>query len=418
MDCLAVASSPDALLQELGVVKKGDLYALRSMCTKELEAGEWDSKKKSLLDEFKQASSQRIKPREKKETTRKICLGWKHFNQKSEKYVVVFRSKGGGGEDLPVPQYATKEYLISEGKKIFFKDGKSRFFGNEEDNDFYLIDNTCTEVPNSFSVQDYIHANSHVSKIRLYLCTKSKIHFPSGGIKEDNGRKWRQTLHDCQEMYEKIDSSSDEEVTDANIRFDLIGSSATRSNLKAEQDKAFEESLKADQEKEKQKICEMDSEMREIERLEKIREARSRRVPIEPTPGKPSVQIVVQHSSQGRLKRLFSQESTGSGIYDWIGSLQIEPEDFELCVSNLDVSMGGTEAKISPSENIVKYNGCILHMKAREDPLPLDSEDVEVTFQSFGTSNVSDISNDTTVVDLMDLTPTVDLPSVIMEDDR
>lgn len=57
---------------------------------------------------------------------------------------------------------------------------------------------------------------------------------------------------------------------------------------------------------------------------------RSRRIPDEPNVGEASVKVVVQHISRGRLKRSFPPESTVAGIYDWIGSLEIEPEHFEL----------------------------------------------------------------------------------------
>lgn len=410
MDCLAVASSPDELLKELGVIKKGDLYALRSMCTRQLESVQWESKKKSLLDEFTQASSQRTKPKAKKETTRKIWLGWKHFNTKTQKYIVVFRSKGGGGEDVAVPQYASKQHIINEGKKIFFKNGTSRYYGSEEENDFYLMDNNGDEIPDKFCVQDYINTN-RLSKLRFYISTKSKNAVQEPENTKDKGRKWRQSLLALNESkkYENIDtSSSDEDITDSLATSALIGSSSARSFLKVGQDNALAQSLKIDQDKEKKKQREIEANLREIERLERIRDQRSKRVPAEPLPGEQSVPIVVQHTALGRLKRLFATKATCSGIYDWIGSLNIEPEHFELCVSNLSLSVACAEAKISPSENVSKYSGCILHMKEREDPLPLDDNDLEVNFLTYGT--VMDISNDITLLET--------LPSILMEDDR
>lgn len=113
-----------------------------------------------------------------------------------------------------------------------------------------MMDNNCDEIPENFCVQDHINTNL-LSKLRFYLSTKSKVDFKSG----DKGHRWRQSLlvGDSQ-MYHKIDSSSDEDVTDTKLISSIIGSSSDRSQLRDEQDRAYEASLKADQEKEKQKI--------------------------------------------------------------------------------------------------------------------------------------------------------------------
>ncbi|XP_048583409.1 uncharacterized protein LOC116601390 isoform X2 [Nematostella vectensis] len=122
MDWLAVIHSPEDLLMELGVVKRGDIYALKAMCEKEMKNNEWESRKKALLNECKASSSKRVEKTSsrKPKNTRKISLGWKHFDRKKGKYITVVRSKGDFYEKHRRPRHSKQTVSYKRWEKDIF----------------------------------------------------------------------------------------------------------------------------------------------------------------------------------------------------------------------------------------------------------------------------------------------------------
>lgn len=424
MDCMAISCSPDSALEELGISKKGDLYALKAFCQKNNSSNAWETRKRALLEEVKQGSLQRVsKSKVQKRETRKILLGWKHYDEKKAKFITVVATKGGLMRDIEVPNNAGKNYLIDQGKKLFFENNKS-YHGNVEDNEFSLINYKGEDIGSEFTVQKYI-AQHKLSKLRIYLSTKTTS---DHGTKEDKGKIWRQNLNHSKadgastsqlkhdDTYQPISDSDDEFPDDTSV---LIGTSRTRAALKDEQNDEYQKSLKADQEKDKQKAFALKSEIHKVERLQRLRKAREERILPEPDKDEECYKIVVQHNTKGRIMRSFPRGSTCSAIYDWAGSQDLEPENFELCVSNLSISESSSSAiKISPSDEIKKYDGYILFMKEVDGPIHLDDDDDEVTFQAFGPTSLN-ITNNTTLTDDGDIiNPACEIPEQLMADDR
>ena len=56
--------------------------------------------------------------------TKKIQLGWLHFQETVDRYVSIRQSKGGGTREITVCLDATASKIIERAKALFFPDGK------------------------------------------------------------------------------------------------------------------------------------------------------------------------------------------------------------------------------------------------------------------------------------------------------
>ena len=61
-----------------------------------------------------------------------------------------------------------------------------------------------------------------------------------------------------------------------------------------------------------------------------LMEARPARVPEEPCEGEEKVVIWVHHITQGNVERAFAPNAFMNTVYDWVGSLNLVPEEFVL----------------------------------------------------------------------------------------
>ena len=68
--------------------------------------------------------------------------------------------------------------------------------------------------------------------------------------------------------------------------------------------------------------------MQSLRRKTDLREACMTRVPLEPT--ECFVTVKVRHVTKGKQERRFPSSSATSSVFDWIGSLCEEPENFTL----------------------------------------------------------------------------------------
>ena len=67
------------------------------------------------------------KPTEKKREkikTKKVQLGWKHFREEDNAYVLVPLAKGGGSRTVDVPITTSRFELYQTCKNLFFPDGQ------------------------------------------------------------------------------------------------------------------------------------------------------------------------------------------------------------------------------------------------------------------------------------------------------
>ena len=204
MDICAVANASDHVLEELGLTKVGDRLNLVAYCKSlDCESGDTGSineeckkKKRALLESFlswKKATKTSQKPPNKelslqqakqmtKVKTKKIHIGWKHFRDQENTYVLVPLAKGGGSRTIDVPVDITRTELIKMGKDLFFPNEQSIFGASEE----MLMDvaNFKDEKINEsirigdrilpFSISNYMELYK-IKTVRVYLRTKKVL---------------------------------------------------------------------------------------------------------------------------------------------------------------------------------------------------------------------------------------------------
>ena len=110
----AIDCTPEDVLEEMGLLRKGDIYALKALCSK---------KKQGPGASPSSSSSEETSSTTKAPKTRRIALGLMLFNKSKIKFVSVRYARGGGSRTLDVPLNATKQELIEMGKDVFFAEG-------------------------------------------------------------------------------------------------------------------------------------------------------------------------------------------------------------------------------------------------------------------------------------------------------
>lgn len=226
MDFMAVEHTPEQVLINMELTRKGDIYTLKAMCQSKKKSTSGDhereARKRQLIHEIVKEKESRGKKKfsravsaDGKSTvgkhsakTRRIYFGLMQFDQKKRKYVSVRYSKGGGTRLVDVPLTMRKDELIEEGKALFFPNGECSL-GAESDMIFELV-NFKGEVVNTleedgeaipFTIQKYFE-HYKLSKVQLYIAFRPLADEDSDDDEltesvfspSDKGRKGRQTL--------------------------------------------------------------------------------------------------------------------------------------------------------------------------------------------------------------------------------
>jgi hypothetical protein len=184
------------------------------------------------------------KEKKQKTKTRKIQLGWLHFNEKKQKFVSVQLIKGGGTRDVDVPMTCTKDDIIKLCMELFFPNGYSEFAGDASELNFRLanfknekIENILhigeTEVP--FTITNYIRAYQ-TKKVRLYL-TLSQKNVSASTTEEESEISVLFSIDGDQTPDESVSNHTFEPEQ----QVDFIESPAQRLQLIEEQNLAYEQ---------------------------------------------------------------------------------------------------------------------------------------------------------------------------------
>lgn len=133
MDAAAIKMATDEDLEKLGLVRKGDVLALRAFCTeKSIDPKEERSEKKRKLLQILKSKLPRTKcskaniedaPKAMpvKKTTRKISIGWQHFDEIQNRYTLVRLNRGGGTRHISIPTDSTKDDILKEMLEYIWK---------------------------------------------------------------------------------------------------------------------------------------------------------------------------------------------------------------------------------------------------------------------------------------------------------
>lgn len=371
MDAPAVLSAPEGLLEQLGLSKAGDRLNLVAYCkTTHEKPNESQQKKKALLEAFlsrkKMKKSHKTKEltsvekKKEKIKNKQVQLGWKHFREQDDAYVLVPLSKGGGSRTVDVPVTISRFELHQMCKSLFFPDGQSLLgkaddmlmdladFKDEKISDTITVGADCT-VP--FNVANYMEAHK-IKTVRLYL--RSKL------LTTNSDDDLYHSPFDIKEVMPPVE---------LNEGSSLIGSSEDRKALKEEQDEVYRVSLLTDE-----KGCaDQERKLHDEKRKERLQRARMERVL--PEPSSDFVTVKIRHPSLGLQSRKFPTHTLMNSVYDWAGSLATEPEHFTL-----NDPLGRMLLPISELDD-----RCTLTMIESQEGTPsLLSSDDEVDFLGFG----------------------------------
>ena len=391
-----MCESTDQQLRQLGLTATGDLIALRTFCLKEMNKREGEKnnneRKKTLTNFVRNNGRLSSKDNNDSGKTRRVQIGWMHYNMKKGKYCSVRIQTGGGTREVKMALSTTADAILKMAKELFFPAGRSTV-GNMNDMEFNLANFKQEELSETvelggrevnFTLGNYIEKYK-LTRIRIYLQTRERNKFRELlGTLQTKRQSVRQEEQQPPVVVVKdgeSDSSFDDdrhekalplEIPDEEPMTDeeavpsfLAGTSEERRRLKAEIDQAYEESLAADQRKEEEKKSSELAELQEREREEDLRAKRAARVCPEPSLDSPHVVVSVRHCDIGLIRRIFSESASMLSIYDWIGSLQTHPMYFKLCKS--------PSVHLKPDES-VKVVDRVLLMEPSNEPIYLEDE--------------------------------------------
>lgn len=393
MDGMAIKRSKDADLEQVGLVKKGDILAVKAFCdetgsTQSKEVRDKDNKKRKLLAEFLHTSGGKKNdkkkklakeiPKEKPEKKKKIQLGWKHHNNATRKYETVHLRYGGGTRSLDLPLSSDRLDIISAGSSVYFPDNEC-MYGNISSMSISLGDYTGKEITSeNFSLENYIETRK-LDKVKLFILTKEyevdtssdegSDYILENPVFEDDASESKD-LKQPDDNVSKIVSVSILKIDEKdNGDGNLMGSTKERESLKEQQNKEFMESLKADQSKERR--C-------------KLMQARADRVPKE---AKDGIKVSVRHLSLGNITYSFEPSCTCYDVYNWVGSMSVTPEHFVLSTHSKEVD---------PSQSVTSLCNTMLYMTEKEECSPYPGDDIY--FLGYGPSTSKD-DDDTIIIE-------------------
>ena len=361
-----------------------------------------------LKDFLKAKNQKRIEKKSSaKKNTLKLEIGWRHGRNKDDYRQVKF-PQGGGTRMKDFRRDATYDEVLNVCKDLFFPKGISKRKGISINDVDIFLGNYCGDQVSFidgevFTVEKYRnHASvskGNTPRVYLMTCEKPKngneetndlipinetSASTSSNITVDQSDKSKETLEDFVHdalseigsdntpdellMYSPFDDPptsefqqhEDNELSTGFEPAALTQSSIERRALIEQQNKEYDEALKADQQKEQEKEKEKEI-AREMELLKREREAR---VLEEPHIEEDHVVVCVRHLRGGIVTRAFYPTAVMQAVYDWIGSLQLDPPHFAL------FAMTRTQSKtlMYPAQTIVPQT--MLYMEQTDDPVP------------------------------------------------
>lgn len=403
MDLTAVKKATDGELRALGVVRRGDILALKAFAEKDSSQNvERNDKKRTLLEALKskfagkkntsKATKKEPEKLHHKSTDRKVEVGWRHFDSAKNRHIAVRMAKGGGSRTISVPLNASVEELLVLFKNVFFPESKC-FFGEISQMKFTLASFKCEEIGDKdFTVLKYMEHHK-LSKIKFYLLS-SRL----------EGNEIIPVSDSDDELPCMFESPCDSPSTS---KSSLIGSTEERKCSKEQQDAEFLASLEKDEVKDLQKRKELQQLQEKAMEQENLRRARKRKVPSEPDPSDPHVQVSVRHLTLGVQTRKFSNSCEVSAVYNWIGSLNPNPEHFTLSMCGIPI--------LDPALPITVVDRSMVNM-AEYEAAPFADDIIPNCEEMPEIQSLENTQQDSTMMNSIPLVTEV-VPALLLEDD-
>ena len=113
--------------------------------------------------------------------------------------------------------------------------------------------------------------------------------------------------------------------------------------------------------------------------LEALRSASLSRVPPEPNESSNEDKVVIsaRHPAIGAVSRSFLKRERMLAVYDWCGSLSLEPGFFGLYTTP-------PRTFISPCEPVTSVTGTMLYVEEQASPVSLSNDELEASLRGFG----------------------------------
>ena len=417
-------------LVDLGLTAKGDRVKLLAFCNRKntkpsedreqkiakikeiLGQGKGNrAKKRFISDTAKPENDGELKGKTAKkngQATLKFEFGWKNWIP-GRGFVQQKKNSGGGTRWYNVPRHATLDDCQDIAVNLFFPNGRSPVGPLEEMNiamgtfsgEFILFMQDGGK-PLQFTAEKYKQITG-LPVPRIYLLTRKQDH----GSEEDHSEDDFMTP-----IFEKK-AASPPTTLSIDESDGLVGTSKERQEYFEDLEKAVKASLETDKEKEKvkeERKANLDVEVRmakeQAERMERLRQSRELRCPLEPSSNDPRVRVSVRHNVLGVVTRAFDPNGTISGIYDWVGSLSPTPEHFRLTTF--------PSTTLYPEDPIVTVKNTIINMTVAEEPIPLSRDDNDVHFlDGRGFEGARDDTLPDVEEDIMQLSPLPDNESEV-----
>ena len=407
------------LKNELAIHELGIRLSLKQFCASHIKntsvLDEREQKKQKLIAELIEGKKSRTKlissetghaqswKSEQNLPTCNLLMGWIHNG------IRVGLQKGGGTREMKAPvSYSYKE-VIESGKKWFFTDGKSSL-GNEQELKFGLADFKREPLADvdaggvPFTLGHYAKKNGFKSRVRTYFTSERKeqtVGLICSSDEDDLPISWSELEPTGGNKSDEICTEDSEETMPYGS--DLLGTTQERLELREEQDNAYYESLAVDFKKANDKKQELEKEMKDVARQEKLRSEREKRVQAEPNIEQEHVIVLVRHLTLGTVSRMFLKNSTMNQVYDWVGSLHLVPEHFKLVYP-----VSGQV--LLPESPVTAAERCVLNMTECDEAISLLHDDSDISAVGFAEN--AGLFADSLISKIPDY-----LPDQIMEED-
>ena len=335
MNETAILHATDDVLKKNGIVANGDIIRLKVLCRN----ADHKTRKIELKSIIEGGVSTRVAPTSAASSRgkrRKASAKKKSFYLSWERFCVVKAEKCGGSRNERLPVTFGYDDILKRCKELFWENRRQSSVGRVWDTNFYLVDfrrqiisriATCNDEQVPFTIDVYCDIFKMVRN-KIIFRTKSKTE----QIIQALLRPLSPDVIDVDDI--PIQSSTPKLETPETTQTapgpswntsQLIGSSEEWEVLRKHMGLAYQESLQADREKDLQNK----SETAEAERLIDLQQKRRSRVPPEPTLEEDHAAISVCHAD-GNKSRFFLASVKMVAVYDWVGSLSLHPEHFEL----------------------------------------------------------------------------------------
>ena len=291
-----------------------------------------------------------------------VDLSWYDWCKKTRKFMCVRLSNGGGCRKKRFDRFTKLSEVFEFAKDLYFPGGKCHTKRLS-----FLNTSLCTGDNNvitdlTISIDECLEIKS-LRTAKFYLRTKECD--PFGDINSDDENSSSSEFDvdiselDC--FKTNLSPIANNDNKSSSPKSTKSKKKRTERDILVEQQNVeFSASLKIDQAKEQSKQEQSKKDNLKSSYLLQRQMYKKSLVPPEPNLTDDAVLVVIHHTTLGRTQRFFFSNDTCENVYNWVGSLNPEPEFFSLC-------SGSPTNVISPASLVSTVDRTVLLMHPVED---------------------------------------------------